>query len=196
MAGRLAGPRSTADRPASGCNLCRQSRRRRSRRIGVPAEVTAQMVENFAAGGAAINQLCLAADRLKVFDLALDLPTGDITCEAALDEDACAATMAFGMEAVAGGVDLFCIGEMGIGNTTVAAAIFLALFGGTAAIGSDREPASMQTEIARKCEAVTAALAHHAAHLADPLEVLRRLGGREIAAMAVQSLPPASIMCR
>ena len=91
------------------------------------------MVENFAAGGAAINQICVAYDLgLKVFDLALDLPTGDITAEAALDEAGCAATMAFGMEAMAGGVDLLCIGEMGIGNTTVAAAIYAALYGGAA----------------------------------------------------------------
>ena len=48
-----------------------------------------------------------------------------------MDEADCAATMAFGMEAIAGGTDLLCIGEMGIGNTTVAAAIFAALFGGT-----------------------------------------------------------------
>jgi nicotinate-nucleotide--dimethylbenzimidazole phosphoribosyltransferase len=150
-----------------------------------PASVTQQMVENFAAGGAAINQLCLAYDLgLKVYDLALDLPTGDITREAALDEAACAATMAFGMEAIAGGVDLLCIGEMGIGNTTVAAAILLALFGGTAAdwvgpgTGLDREG------IARKQEAVTKAIAFHGRHLDDPLEVLRRVGGREFAAMA------------
>ena len=149
-----------------------------------PPEVTRQMVENFAAGGAAINQLCLSADLgLKVFDLALDLPTGDITCEAALDEPSCAATMAFGMEAVAGGVDLLCIGEMGIGNTTVAAAIFLALFGGTAADWVGPGTGVDADGIARKCEAVSAAVAHHADHLADPLEVLRRLGGREIAAM-------------
>ena len=70
-----------------------------------PQSVTRQMVENFAAGGAAINQLCLTFDLgLKVYDLALDLPTGDITIEAALDEAGCTATMAFGMEAVAGGV--------------------------------------------------------------------------------------------
>lgn len=150
-----------------------------------PVDVTRQMVENFAAGGAAINQLCLAADLgLKVFDLALDLPTGDITCEAALDEPSCAATMAFGMEAVAGGVDLLCIGEMGIGNTTVAAAIFLALFGGAATDWVGPGTGVDAAGIARKCEAVTAAVAHHADHLADPLEVLRRLGGREIAAMA------------
>ena len=150
-----------------------------------PAEVTAQMVENFARGGAAINQICLAYDLgLKVYDLALDHPTGDITREAALDEVACAATIAFGMEAIAGGVDLLCIGEMGIGNTTVAAAIYLALFGGTAADwvgpGTGLDPAG----IARKCAAVAAAVAFHRGHLDDPLEVLRRLGGREIAAMA------------
>ena len=96
-----------------------------------PADVTAQMVANFSAGGAAINQICLAHDLgLKVFDLALALPTGDISEEAAMDERTCAATMAFGMEAIAGGTDLLCIGEMGIGNTTIAAAIFTALFGG------------------------------------------------------------------
>ncbi|MCB1488228.1 MAG: nicotinate-nucleotide--dimethylbenzimidazole phosphoribosyltransferase, partial [Bauldia sp.] len=81
-----------------------------------PGAVTQQMVENFAAGGAAINQICLTLDLgLKVFDLALDVPTGDITIEAAMDEVSCARTMAFGMEATAGGIDLLCIGEMGIG---------------------------------------------------------------------------------
>ncbi len=150
-----------------------------------PAAVTRQMVDNFAAGGAAINQLCLAYDlALKVYDLALDVPTGDITREAALDEAACAATMAFGMEASAGGVDLLCVGEMGIGNTTVAAAIFLALFGGEPAdwvgLGTGVDPAGLE----RKRAAVATAVAHHAGHLKDPLEVLRRLGGREVAAMA------------
>ena len=84
-----------------------------------PADVTQQMVANFAAGGAAINQICAAHDLgLKVFDLALEVPTGDITEEPALSERDCAATMAFGMELIAGGTDLLCIGEMGIGNTT------------------------------------------------------------------------------
>ncbi|MCK5750910.1 MAG: nicotinate-nucleotide--dimethylbenzimidazole phosphoribosyltransferase, partial [Oricola sp.] len=59
-----------------------------------PPSVTAQMVENFAAGGAAINQICIANDLgLKVFDLALDYPTADITREPAMDEKTCAATM-------------------------------------------------------------------------------------------------------
>ena len=74
-----------------------------------PQAVTRQMLENFAAGGAAINQICAAYDLgFKVFDLALDLPTGDFTQTDALDERACVATMAFGMEALVGGTDLLC----------------------------------------------------------------------------------------
>lgn len=150
-----------------------------------PPSVTAQMVENFAAGGAAINQICVSHDLgLKVFDLALEYPTGDITEEAALSERDCAATMAFGMEAVAGGTDLLCIGEMGIGNTTIAAAINLALYGGTAEEWVGPGTGSQGAVLARKIAAVEKAVALHSDHLSDPLEVLRRLGGREIAAMA------------
>ena len=150
-----------------------------------PPSVTAQMVENFAAGGAAINQICIAHDLgLKVFDLALDMPTADITVEAALDERACAATMAFGMEAIAGGTDLLCIGEMGIGNTTIAAAIFHGLYGGTAAEWVGPGTGSEGEVLQRKIKAVEDAVKLHGPHLGDPLEVLRRLGGREVAAMA------------
>jgi nicotinate-nucleotide--dimethylbenzimidazole phosphoribosyltransferase len=93
-----------------------------------PQSVTKAMVANFAAGGAAINQLCNALGLgLKVFELALDHPTPDIVVADAFDEKGCAATIAYGMEAVAGGVDLLCLGEMGIANTTVAAAIYHAL---------------------------------------------------------------------
>ncbi|MDX3925343.1 MAG: nicotinate-nucleotide--dimethylbenzimidazole phosphoribosyltransferase [Shinella sp.] len=150
-----------------------------------PSSVTAQMVENFTAGGAAINQICVTHDLgLKVFDLALDYPTGDITEEAALSERDCAATMAFGMEAVAGGTDLICIGEMGIGNTTIAAAINLALYGGTAEEWVGPGTGSEGEVLKRKIAAVGKAVALHRDHLSDPLEVLRRLGGREVAAMA------------
>ena len=150
-----------------------------------PTSVTQQMVENFAAGGAAINQICVANDLgLKIFDLALDYPTGDITQEAALSERDCAATMAFGMEAIAGGTDLLCIGEMGIGNTTIAAAINMALYGGTAEEWVGPGTGSEGEVLQRKVAAVKKAVDLHRAHLNDPLEVLRRLGGREIAAMA------------
>ncbi|MCA3563071.1 MAG: nicotinate-nucleotide--dimethylbenzimidazole phosphoribosyltransferase [Methylocystis sp.] len=150
-----------------------------------PQEVTRQMMENFAAGGAAINQICATFDiGLKVFDLALDHPTRDITEEAALDEKAAAATIAFGMEATAGGSDLLCLGEMGIGNTTVAAAIYHALYGGKAADWVGRGTGIDDAGMARKVAAVEKAVALHGSHLSDPLEILRRLGGREIAAIA------------
>ena len=98
-----------------------------------PQSVTKAMVANFSAGGAAINQLCTANGLgLKVFELALDRPTPDITVADAFDEKGCAATIAYGMEAVAGGIDLLCLGEMEIANTTVAAAIYHALYGGDA----------------------------------------------------------------
>lgn len=149
-----------------------------------PQAVTRQMLENFAAGGAAINQICAAFDLgFKVFDLALDLPTGDFTQADALDERACVATMAFGMEALAGGADLLCLGEMGIGNTTSAAAVYAALYGGDAAFWCGRGTGVDDAGLARKVAAVEAGLALHAAHLNDPLEVLRRFGGREMAAI-------------
>jgi nicotinate-nucleotide--dimethylbenzimidazole phosphoribosyltransferase len=150
-----------------------------------PQAVTAQMVANFQSDGAAVNQICKTFDLgLKVFELALDVPTGDITQEAALSEKDCAATMAYGMEAIANGCDLLCIGEMGIGNTTIAAAIAHGLFGGSPedwvgpGTGVDAEG------LKRKASAVQRAIALHTEHLSDPLEVLRRLGGRELAAMA------------
>ncbi len=150
-----------------------------------PPEVTEQMVANFTAGGAAINQICVTHDLgLKVFDLALQIPTGDITQEAALSERDCAATMAFGMEAIAGGTDLLCIGEMGIGNTTIAAAIFYALYGGKAEDWVGPGTGATGEGLQRKVDAVERAIALHRDHLGDPLEVLRRVGGREIAAMA------------
>ncbi len=150
-----------------------------------PQEVTRQMLENFAAGGAAINQICATYDLgFKVFDLALEMPTGDITAAPALDEKACVATMAFGMEAISGGADLLAIGEMGIGNTTVAAAIYTALFGGAPADWVGRGTGVDEVGLLRKRNVVEMALATHRRFLGDPLEVLARLGGREVAAAA------------
>lgn len=149
-----------------------------------PQAVTRQMVENFAAGGAAINQLCIAYDLgLKVFELALDQPTPDITIEDAFDEKGCAATVAFGMEAISGGIDLLCLGEMGIANTTVAAAIYHALYRDVAMAWVGPGTGVDNTGLARKADAVTRAVARLGENR-DPLEVLRRVGGREIAAMA------------
>ena len=154
-----------------------------------PSEVTAQMVANFAAGGAAINQLSgwLGAT-LQVIPLALETPTGDITQEAAMDEDACLAAWRAGMTALDGEADLVCLGEMGIGNTTIAAALSAALFGGNGGDWAGRGTGIDDAGLARKIAAIDAALAHHGAPLADPLEALRRLGGREFAAIAGATL--------
>jgi nicotinate-nucleotide--dimethylbenzimidazole phosphoribosyltransferase len=150
-----------------------------------PSAVTAQMVANFQSGGAAVNQICKTYELgLKVFELALAIPTGDITVMPAMEEADCAATMAYGMEAIAGGCDLLCIGEMGIGNTTIAAAICHGLYGGKASDWVGPGTGVDEAGLRRKADAVARAVSLHAAHLGDPLEVLRRLGGRELAAMA------------
>ena len=95
-----------------------------------PAEVTVQMVANFQAGGAAVNQLCKVHDaELRVYEMALESPTNDFTRAPAMSDEECATAMAYGMMAVEDGIDILCIGEMGIGNTTIAAAICHGLYG-------------------------------------------------------------------
>ena len=99
-----------------------------------PAEVTVQMVANFRAGGAAINQLARAMGaELVVTPLALERPTADFTQAPALSEAELRAALGAGAAAAEEGLDVLCVGEMGIGNTTVAAALAAALLGGTGA---------------------------------------------------------------
>ena len=150
-----------------------------------PAEVTAQMVANFRAGGAAINQLARAmgAD-LAVVPLDLEHPTADFTEAPAMSEAELVSAFATGAATVEDGLDLLCVGEMGIGNTTVAAAVAAALFGGSGADWVGRGTGVDDDGLARKAAAVDAALAHHGAALAAPLDALRRVGGRELAAIA------------
>jgi nicotinate-nucleotide--dimethylbenzimidazole phosphoribosyltransferase len=149
-----------------------------------PASVTQQMVANFLSGGAAINQICKSHGvGLKVYELALERPTADFTVGPAMDEREAAATFAYGMEAIQGDIDLLAPGEMGIGNTTSAAAIYAALYGGPASRWTGRGTGLDDAGLSRKNAVIDAALTLHAQHLADPLEILRRFGGREIAAM-------------
>ncbi len=144
---------------------------------------TQAMVEFCAAGGAAINQICAANDfGLKVFDLALHLPVDDISEGPAFDERGCAVTMAFGMEAIAGGADLICVGSLGVGGETAAAAILMALHGKAALDWIEPQGEADMTE--RRIRLIDQAVALHGSHAKDPLEALRRLGGREIAAIA------------
>ncbi|MBN9071108.1 MAG: nicotinate-nucleotide--dimethylbenzimidazole phosphoribosyltransferase [Rhizobiales bacterium] len=136
---------------------------------------TAQMAEHCMSGGAPVGRICAAAGfGLKVFDLALDLPTADITRAAAMDERTCAATMAFGMEAIVGGADLVCLSDLGVGGEIAASAVAAAIFGEAAGAASADAGKGLVTE----------ALAFHTGRLGEPFEVLRRLGGRELAAAA------------
>jgi nicotinate-nucleotide--dimethylbenzimidazole phosphoribosyltransferase len=150
-----------------------------------PAEVTAQMVANFRAGGAAINALSRACGAdLSVVALDLDRPTGDIASEAAMTEADCLAALNAGAAAVSHDTDLLFVGEMGIGNTTPAAALCAQAFGGDPALWCGRGSGVDDHGVARKVAAVSAALALHGAQCASPFETMRRLGGREIAAIA------------
>jgi nicotinate-nucleotide--dimethylbenzimidazole phosphoribosyltransferase len=149
-----------------------------------PAEVTAQMVQNFIRGGAAVNQLCQAVDAdLRVYEMALDEPTADFTAGAAMSDEDCAMAMAYGMMAVEPGIDLLALGEMGIANTTAAAALCAGLFGGSGAewVGPGTGVAGPQLE--RKVAVVDDALRRHRGDARDPFDLLRRLGGRELAAI-------------
>jgi len=156
-------------------------------RLGVSAylaEVTAQMVANFSAGGAAINQLARTANAaLRVIPLSLDEPTADFTEAPALSEQQFLAAVATGYEAVAPDCDLVCLGEMGIGNTTAAAAIAAALFGGKGARWAGRGTGVDDDGLERKRTVIDRALARHADVLDDPLAVAAALGGRELAAI-------------
>ncbi len=147
-----------------------------------PASVTGQMVANFQAGGAAINQLALLAGaQLRVVPLSLDEPTGDFTEIPAMDEAGFLAAVATGGNAVRAGTDLLCLGEMGIGNTSAAAALCAALLGGGGAAWAGRGTGVDQAGLDRKIATIDAGLARHASR--DPLDVARTLGGRELAAI-------------
>jgi nicotinate-nucleotide--dimethylbenzimidazole phosphoribosyltransferase len=149
-----------------------------------PAAVTAQMVANFNAGGAAINQLArVAAAGLRVLPLSLDRPTADFTAAPAMTEPEFLGAVEAGYDAVSPKADLVCLGEMGIGNTTAAAALAAALLGGGGARWAGRGTGVDDAGLARKRAAIDCALAKHAAALADPLACAAVLGGRELAAI-------------
>jgi len=149
-----------------------------------PAEVTEQMVLNFQHGGAAINQLARAAGAsLDVHALDLARPTEDFTLGPAMSEEDAVAALATGWNAVDENADLLAVGEMGIGNTTPAAALAAALVGGDAADWTGRGTGVDDAGLEIKTRVVAEGLALHKGQ-GDGLETLRRLGGRELAAMA------------
>jgi nicotinate-nucleotide--dimethylbenzimidazole phosphoribosyltransferase len=153
-----------------------------------PAAVTAQMVQNFVAGGAAVNQLCKVVDAdLRVYEMNLDQPTADIVDAPALTDEECAKAMAYGMMAVEPGLDAIALGEMGIANTTSAAALCLGLFGGSAEDWTGPGTGIAGAVLENKRAVVGAAAERHAGK-GDAFEMLRRLGGYELAAIAGATL--------
>jgi len=149
-----------------------------------PPSVTAQMVANFSAGGAAINQIAATVGaKLRVIPLALDIPTADFTLAPAMDEGEFLDAIDIGYSAVVPGTDLLCLGEMGIGNTTAGAAVAAALFGGGGLRWAGLGTGVDGDGLARKQSAIDAGLARHKALLHDPLAVAMALGGRELAAI-------------
>ena len=149
-----------------------------------PPQVTRQMVANFESGGAAVNVLCRAFGvTLRVDALSLDAPTRDFTRAPAMDEADFVAAFRAGMGAVRGRPDVLCLGEMGIGNTTSAAALSAALFGGGARRWVGPGTGIGASALARKRAVVTAGLRRHRSARGDAIELLRRLGGREFAAI-------------
>lgn len=149
-----------------------------------PPEVTAQMVLNFQHGGAAINQLArVFGARMDVVPLSLEKPTADFTAGPAMRESEVVAALQAGWAAVDPDADALVTGEMGIGNTTAAAALAAALFGGGAARWTGRGTGLDDAGLDLKRGVVSEAVALHGG-AGDGLEMLRCLGGREIAAMA------------
>lgn len=150
-----------------------------------PPSVTAQMVANFAGGGAAINALAGAAGlELTVVALDLDRPTADFTVAAAMSEGECLDALNRGAAVVEADLDLIVLGEMGIGNSTAAAALCARSFGGDAAAWVGPGTGVDGHGVARKAAVVDAALAFHSDAPTSAFETLRRVGGREIAAIA------------
>jgi nicotinate-nucleotide--dimethylbenzimidazole phosphoribosyltransferase len=175
-----------------------------------PSSVTAAMVANFASGGAAINVLARAHDiELRVVDVGTapsDLPpvpqpvvqvvlrpvrrggTGNLRREAAMTHAEASAALQLGFTqaqaAADEGVDILGAGEMGIGNTTAAAAVVCALTGKEAELVVGRGTGVDGAALARKMAVVRGALDHHQLDASDTLGVLAAVGGLEIAAMA------------
>ncbi len=150
-----------------------------------PAEVTAQMVANFQAGGAAVNQLARTfGARMDVHSIELERPTADFTTGPAMTEAEVVAALAIGWNAVDPASDLLVAGEMGIGNTTSAAALAHALFGAAPTDWVGRGTGVDDAGLALKARVVGEGLAANPGAAHDPLEALRCLGGRELAAVA------------
>jgi len=169
-----------------------------------PAEVTPQMVYNFIAGGAAINVLGRhVGARVLVTDVgvAADMSgvagvrqkkvragTANMAQGAAMTRDEALRAFAVGIELVeeeiANGLDLIATGEMGIGNTTPSSALVAAFTGLPVALVTGRGTGISDQALERKVQVIERALAVNQPDMHDPIDVMAKVGGVEIAAMA------------
>ena len=150
-----------------------------------PTSVTAQMVENFRQGGAAINSLAKAIGAsLSVIPIMLEKPTSDLTSAPAMSSKECVDAFELGIASVSEEDDIILLGEMGIGNTTAAAALASSLFGGDPTNWVGSGTGLDDIGLKRKLKTVKAALAFHGDQLRDPFNAMCCVGGRELAAIA------------
>ncbi|MGB7206797.1 MAG: nicotinate-nucleotide--dimethylbenzimidazole phosphoribosyltransferase [Anderseniella sp.] len=119
-----------------------------------------------------VASMCARSDLgLKVFELAPEVPVADFTHEAAMEESDCAATIAYGMEATAEGCDLLIVRGLAAGGAASISALAAAVLGMASHSGDGQDTTTSM------------ALNLHKSHLTSPLEILRRMGGREAAAV-------------
>jgi nicotinate-nucleotide--dimethylbenzimidazole phosphoribosyltransferase len=150
-----------------------------------PVDVTGAMLAAYRSGKSTVSAFAaVAGATVDAIDVGVGRPTGDIRVEAALSHERFEECVAAGRAAVDGlDADLLVLGEMGIGNTTAAAAVAAALLGGDAVEWVGRGTGVDDEGLSRKQDAAIAAV-QRIAHVHDPLEVLREIGGAELVAVA------------
>jgi len=151
-----------------------------------PVEVTASMLEAFRAGCSTVNAFArVAGARVEAVDVGVGVPTADLRFAPALTPDDLLVAVDAGRRAVDDAdADVVVLGEMGIGNTTAAAAVCAALYREVpVASWVGRGTGVDDDGLARKVAAVTTAV-ERIDGVTDPVEILRQVGGRELAALA------------
>lgn len=144
---------------------------------GLQVDQVVELIASVQARSGPVARACERAELgLKVFELAPELPLEDFSTGAAMAENDCAATIAYGMEATTDGCDLLVVRAIAAGGHASITAM------ATALLGEDPPPDAQRNSA--ELEIVGRAIATHRAHLRSPLELLRRLGGREAAAIA------------
>ena len=149
-----------------------------------PSEVTAQMVANFAAGGAAINQLARAANaELDVIPLEIERPTGDFTQGPAMNADEFLAAVAVGYEAVTKDSTCFASARWASATPPPPQPSPRRCLAASAEKWVGRGTGVDDAGLQRKAVAIYTAMKLHADILDDPLQIAAAVGGRELAAM-------------